>query len=63
MKERTVVMTFEIPTDLPVKVLREADIAVPRLTAGLGSHIQLLRPVNKPRVEVIQQPKAKGKRR
>lgn len=63
MKERTVVLTFEIPTTLPVKVLREADVAVPMLTAGLGSHIQLIHPVNKPRVEVIQAAKSKGKRR
>lgn len=56
MRSRTVVLTFEIPTDLPVKVLREAWISVPP-----NGHC--LHPVNKPRVEVIQTAKAKGKRR
>lgn len=53
MKERTVVMTFEIITDLPVKELR---------TAHVNTLKWNIRPVNKPRVEVIQPVKRKKDR-
>lgn len=74
MKPRRIVISFDIETDLPVKVLREADISVPCENGQLealcrslgmkrGTTHRVLHPVNKPRVEVIQPVKKRKKDR
>lgn len=58
MKPRRVVISFDIETDLPVKVLREGWVCF-ACDDGAGSAIL----VNKPRVEVIQPVKRKAGRK
>jgi len=59
LKPRRVVISFDIETDLPVKVLREARVA---WIDDIGRLRMSTTPVNRPRVEVIQPVKRKGKR-
>lgn len=60
MKPRRIVIVMEVETDLPVKVLRRALVYVP---SAVGTHECIIeRPVNKPKVEVIQPVKVKEKR-
>jgi len=58
MKPRTVILTFEIVTNAPIKDLREGWAVIP----GYGP----LKPENKPKVDVVRATKpkaAKAKRR
>lgn len=62
MKTRTVVMTFEVETDLPVKVLRQATLRVFRTNppAGQGC-FKNVAPVNCAKVEVVNATKGRKK--
>lgn len=65
MKPRTVMIQFEIETDLPVKLLREAKVHIrkPCKFGRFKAHdLIFLDPVNKPKVEVVQASKRKGKK-
>jgi len=65
LKPRRVVISFDIETDLPVKVLRDAWLSVQKsceVGRFKGHQLAVIKPVNRPRVEVIQPVKRKGKR-